>query len=72
MEKAVAVCNGVYITHRQDNEHRILLYSLDSFYVEVFHNKKHMMISKFRSFTSTDQLFPYLERIDISSLIKGL
>ena len=35
MEKAVAVCNGVYITHRQDDEYRILLYSLDSFYVEV-------------------------------------
>ena len=70
MEQALVVCKGVHIAHRQDDEYRILLYSIDSFYVEVFHNKKHSMITKFRSFSSTDLLMPYLEGIDITGLVK--
>jgi len=37
MEQAEAVWDGVYIADREDIEHRILLYQLDNFYVEVFY-----------------------------------
>ncbi len=35
MEQAEAVWNGVFIADRKDQEHRILLYQVNSFYVEV-------------------------------------
>lgn len=47
-------------------EHKILLYQIDGFYVEVYYNKEHNDIRKFRSFSSTNQLDPYLGQIDLT------
>jgi hypothetical protein len=44
----------------------VLLYQLDSFYVEVFYNKTHNYISKLNGFDDTDLLEPYLKKIEIS------
>ncbi len=64
-EQAEAVWNGVFIADREDQEHRILLYQIDSFYVEVYYHKEYNVIRRFRPFSSTDQLQPYLEQINI-------
>jgi hypothetical protein len=69
-EQAEAVWNGVHIDNRQDDQHNILLYEVDGFYVEVFYHRTYNVIVKFRSFSSTTQLAPYLEKIDIMDLIK--
>ena len=61
MEQAEAVWSGVYIEDRQDEEHRILLYQIDGFYVEVYYHKEYNVIRKFRPFASTEQLRPYLD-----------
>lgn len=71
MEQIEAVWEGAFIATRKDKEHNILLYQIDSFYVEVFYNQKHKFIRKLRSFSSTSQLEPYLEKINIVKLIKG-
>ena len=67
--QAEAVWNGVHILARHDEQHSILLYQIDSFYVEVYYHRKHNKIERFRSFSNTDQLQPYLNLIDINELI---
>ncbi|TMI63724.1 MAG: hypothetical protein E6H07_13220 [Bacteroidetes bacterium] len=69
-KQAEAVWNGVHIGEREDGPYNILLYQVHSFYVEVYYHRPHNSIIKFRSFSSTTQLAPYLEKIDIMHLIK--
>jgi hypothetical protein len=69
-KQAEAVWSGVHIDNRQDDQHNILLYEVDGFYVEVFYHRIYNVIVKFRSFSSTTQLAPYLEKFDILDLIK--
>ena len=68
MEQAEAVWSGVHLGERQDEEHSILLYQIDSFYVEVYYHREYNVIRRIRSFSSLDQLAPYLSQIDISEL----
>ena len=65
MEQAEAVWGGVLIANREDEEHKILLYQIDAFYVEVFYHKQYNVIRKFRPFSSTEQLAPYLHNMVI-------
>jgi hypothetical protein len=70
MEQAEAIWSGTHIGNHQDECHNILLYQIDSFYVEAYYNREHKELVRFRSFASSDQLSPYLEQIDIDKLIK--
>ncbi len=65
MEQQEAIWEGVHIADREDEEHKILLYQLDAFYVEVYYHKKHNVIIKYQPFSSTERLAPYLEKIKI-------
>ena len=65
MEQAEAIWDAVCIDGRDDQEHKILLYQIDKFYVEVYYHKEYNVIRRFRSFESTDQLEPYLKKIDL-------
>ena len=67
MEQIEAIWDGVFVADREDNEHEILLYQIDAFYVEVFYHKAYNVIRKFRSFSSTDQLDTYLNKIDLAN-----
>ena len=49
MEQAQAVWNAVHIGERWEEEHNILLYQVDSFYVEVYHHKEYNVIRRMRS-----------------------
>jgi hypothetical protein len=40
MEQAEAVWSVTHIGERQDEDHSILLYQIDSFYVEVFYHRE--------------------------------
>ena len=44
VEQAEAVWSGVHIADREDDEHRILLYQINSFYVEVYYHKEYNVI----------------------------
>lgn len=66
MEQAEAVWDGVFLGDRKDDEHRILLYQIDGFYVEAYYHMEYNVLRRFRSFSSTDQLDPYLNEIDLT------
>ena len=65
-EQAEVVWNGSLLAHREDGYFRILLYQVDSFYVEVYYRKERNILSHFRPFAATRELDPYLEQIDLS------
>jgi hypothetical protein len=62
--------NGEQIGRRKEEEHLILLYQVEGFYVEVFYNTKERTIKRYVSFESIERLEPYLEKIDISSVYR--
>jgi hypothetical protein len=62
--------NGEQIGRRKDQDHLILLFQVEGFYVEVFYHNKERVIKKYVSFECIDRLEPYLETIDISSVYK--
>ena len=57
--------NGVYIGKQKRKLSIILLYQLESFYVEVFYHPVDNEIKRLRSFKSVDQLQPYLDKIAV-------
>jgi hypothetical protein len=68
LQQAKVTWTGVHVSQREDEEHFILLYQLDNFYIEVLYNKSFTCIDKFRPFICTDQLQPYLTKICITNL----
>ena len=56
---------GVYIGKRKASRLTVLLYQLESFYVEVYYRKYRHLISCIRCSESTALLDPYLEQIEI-------
>lgn len=68
MEQAEAVWSGTHIGTRPDANFDILLYQVDGFYVEVYYEREHNTITRLRSFSSVNQLEPYLGQIDIKGL----
>lgn len=69
MEQIETVWSSTHIGERFDEEHNILLYQVDGFYVEVYHHKEYNVIRKFRSFSSINQLEPYLNKIDLKKIL---
>ena len=68
MEQAEAIWNeGSRIAERIDGEFKLILFQIDSFYVEVWHHIEHQVVKKYRSFSSTAQLKPYFDIIPIPS-----
>jgi len=68
MEQAETVWASVHIGERRDEEHNIVLYQRDDFYVEVYHHKQLNVIRRIRAFKNTSQLEPYVGQIDITRL----
>lgn len=68
MEQAEAVWDAVHISERWDDEHNILLYQRDNFYIEVFYHRELNVIRRIKSFRNTSQLEPYLGKIDIGGV----
>ena len=61
---------GVYIGKRKKkNGSIVLLYQLDSFYVEVVYKKYRYFIESLRLTESTKILDPYLEQIEVHHLV---
>ena len=59
---------GVFLTERMYKNFSIFLYQLDDFYVEIYHNLKYNVMQGMRSFQDDEELEPFLESIDISSI----
>ena len=65
---AIVWSKGDFVGDRTENNLSISLYQVQSFYVEVFYSGKENKISRLRSFSSMNQLEPYLNNIDISGI----
>jgi len=52
MEQQEAIWEGTLVADTEDNEHKILLYQIDSFYVEVYHHKEYNVIRKYKPLAS--------------------
>jgi hypothetical protein len=61
--------NGVCISHRDTEDHCVLLFQLDDFYVEVYFDQNCDEIIQCRSFQDPEVLDPYLDQINISHLV---
>lgn len=64
-EQANAVWNGTYLGDRFECDYVIQLYTVSTFYVEVFYDPKENKIIRFRPFKTNKLLDPYLNRIDL-------
>lgn len=60
---------GVYIGKRKEGGQSLLLYQLESFYVEVFYKKHRRFVTRVHCFSSTALLDPYLEQIHVEHLV---
>ena len=67
-QKETVLKRAVYLAERQTDYFNILLYQLDGFYIEVFTQKSDHTIVWIKSFTSTEQLSPYLSQINLSNI----
>lgn len=59
---------GTYVGKRKFKSGHVVLYQLESFYVELFYIKYRCYIDKIFCFSSTAFLDPYLEQIDVEIL----
>lgn len=64
--------SGAFVASRLEGNHKIILFQLSAFYVEVFYNVSRKSFEGLRPFESTHQLKPYLEKLDISTLFDQL
>jgi hypothetical protein len=69
-EQAIVLCErGVFLDLKHNADCNIILYQIDGFYVEVFYHHEGNVVKRLRSFKSTGKLRPYLEKMDIASLL---
>lgn len=60
---------GVHLATRTTMFCTVALFQIESDYVEVFYNSKTKEIGRIRVFDDTEELGPYLKKIDISALL---
>jgi hypothetical protein len=60
---------GTFLTDRLYKNFSIILYQVDNFYVEVYHNLRFDIMQGMRCFQDDEALQPFLESIDISCLV---
>jgi hypothetical protein len=60
-DRAEAVWNGNFIAAREEGEYRVMLYKLESFFVEVYYHRELNSIQKLRPFKTTRRLHPYFD-----------
>lgn len=60
-EQANVIWWGTRVASRRDDEHEIVLFQIDGFFVEVFFNKTFDLIRKIEAIGDINQLLLYLK-----------
>ena len=69
IERARALCEkGVFLTERTVGYHRLMLYQLHDVYIEVCWHTHFNVAMRVKTFTDTELLEPYLEKISLEDL----
>lgn len=61
--------NGACVSDRNTDSEDILLFQLMDYYVEIFFKRHTDRINKVKCFEDTSELEPYLDEININSLL---
>ena len=69
-QQELLLSEGTFLAERTDGPFRIMLYQLDNFYVEVHFFNLYNKVAFFSAFEATESLEPYLETIDVSSMLQ--
>jgi hypothetical protein len=62
-DQVEAIWNGTFLADREENGLIVRLYSLGTFYGEVFYDAHTNKILRVKAFDTTSQLVPYLAHI---------
>lgn len=68
MQRKVVKHCGVFLFGRTGVGVNVLLYQVESYYVEIYFNEKMSEATHIRSFDDTRFLEPYLRMVDVSEL----
>lgn len=71
-QQEVVLDEGIYLSSRMHLDYTVLLFQLDSFYVELYYPKDKDKCVIIKGFENTDELEPYLKRINISPLLSNI
>lgn len=61
-EQALAICKAPCVAGRDQGEHKVLLYQLGRFYVEVFYHPRKKLITDYRGIEEPDL---YLQEMEL-------
>lgn len=60
--------SGVFLARRDKGYYKILLFQLEGFYAEVWYHAHFNVLIKVESFSDTDLLEPYFDKIELAGL----
>ncbi|HUQ97155.1 MAG TPA: hypothetical protein VM010_05790 [Chitinophagaceae bacterium] len=69
-QQEMLLAQGTFLAERKDGPFRIMLYQLESFYVEVHFFNLYNKVAFFSAFETLDALEPYLETIDVTEMLQ--
>lgn len=69
MTQIDVIWSGTKIADRKFDGFKISLIQFDSFYVEMIRGVDDSVLERIRTFSSTDQLSPYLSQLNIDGLL---
>ena len=64
--------SGIFLSERKQGAFRVMLYQLEGFYIEVYFYKQSNVVFWLKSFSSTEELQPYLQQIDLTQLLQDI
>ena len=71
-QQEIVLDDGVYLSSRLYLDYTVLLFQLNSFYAELFYPKNKDKCVIIKGFEDTQELEPYLQRINISPLLANI
>lgn len=60
--------HGEMVGNRIEGEHKIILYQMFSFYIELYYHMKFNVLRRLRSFSSVECLDVYLQQFDLKDI----
>lgn len=71
-QQEMVLDEGIYLSSRLFMDYTVLLFQLDCFYVELYYPKDKDKCVIIKGFEDTNELEPYLKRINIASLLANI
>lgn len=68
-QRETLINDGILLAKRSYVQYNIALFQVEGFYIEVWYTKQGLDIGLVRGFSSTDELDPYLDEININELV---